>query len=87
MEILDDMTVKDFVGEYEPEDYLLNPNETFAVGPYAVSDYYMESRKAQAHAMENAKQVILDVAKVLKKSQAVSMVLLKNIRWKMQNMQ
>mgnify|MGYP000158319342 CR=1 FL=1 len=62
MEILDDMTVKDFVGEYEPEDYLLNPNETFAVGPYAVSDYYMESRKAQAHAMENAKQVILDVA-------------------------
>ena len=56
MEILDDMTVKDFVGEYEPEDYLLNPNETFAVGPYAVSDYYMESRKAQAHAMENAKQ-------------------------------
>ena len=23
MEILDDMTVKDFVGEYEPEDYLL----------------------------------------------------------------
>ena len=67
MEILDDMTVKDFVGEYEPEDYLLNPNETFAVGPYAVSDYYMESRKAQAHAMENAKQVILDVAKDFEK--------------------
>ena len=63
MEILDDMTVKEFVGEREPVDYLLNPEEKFAVGPYAVSDYYMESRKAQAHAMENAKQVILDVAK------------------------
>lgn len=62
MEILDDMTVKEFVGEREPVNYLLNPEETYAVGPYAVSDYYMESRKAQAHAMENAKQVILDVA-------------------------
>lgn len=67
MELLDDMTVKEFVGEREPEDYLLNPEEKFAVGPYAVSDYYMESRKAQAHAMENAKQVILDVAKEFEK--------------------
>lgn len=67
MELLDDMTVKEFVGEREPEDYLLNPKEKFAVGPYAVSDYYMESRKAQAHAMENAKQVILDVAKEFEK--------------------
>ncbi|MCI9565851.1 MAG: pyruvate ferredoxin oxidoreductase [Eubacterium sp.] len=67
MELLDDETVKDFVGEREPVDYLLNPEEKFAVGPYAVSDYYMESRKAQAHAMENAKQVILDVAKDFEK--------------------
>ena len=50
MELLDDDVVKNFVGEYEPEDYLLNPNETYAVGPYAITDYYMESRKAQAHA-------------------------------------
>lgn len=67
MKLLDDLTVKEFVGEREPVDYLLNPEEKFAVGPYAVSDYYMESRKAQAHAMENAKQVILDVAKDFEK--------------------
>lgn len=67
MELLDDAAVKEFVGEREPQDYLLNPEEKFAVGPYAVSDYYMESRKAQAHAMENAKQVILDVAKDFEK--------------------
>lgn len=67
MELLDDMAVKEFVGEREPVDYLLNAEEKFAVGPYAVSDYYMESRKAQAHAMENAKQVILDVAKDFEK--------------------
>ena len=67
MELLDDLTVKEFVGEREPDEYLLNPEEKFAVGPYAVSDYYMESRKAQAHAMECAKQVILDVAKDFEK--------------------
>lgn len=67
MELLDDMMVKEFVGEREPVNYLLSPDEKFAVGPYCVSDYYMESRKAQAHAMENAKQVILDVAKEYEK--------------------
>ena len=67
MELLDDDVVKNFVGEYEPEDYLLNPNETYAVGPYAITDYYMESRKAQAYAMENAKQVIKDIAEEFEK--------------------
>lgn len=61
--LLEDEVVKPFVGEYKPEHYLLNPQETMAVGPYAVSNYCMEAKKAQAVAMENAKQVILDVAK------------------------
>ena len=34
-----------------------------AIGPYAVSNYCMEAKRAQAQAMMNAKQVILDVAK------------------------
>ena len=34
-----------------------------AVGPYATSPYYMETKMAQNTAMKNAKQVILDVAK------------------------
>lgn len=55
--------VKEFVGTYEPEHYLLNPNEPLAVGPYAVSNYCMEAKKAQAEAMISAKQVILDVAR------------------------
>ena len=67
MELLEDDVVKKFVGEREASEYLLNPDGKFAVGPYAVSDYYMESRKAQAHAMENAKQVIMDVAKDFEK--------------------
>ncbi|MGN0164887.1 MAG: pyruvate ferredoxin oxidoreductase [Lachnospiraceae bacterium] len=62
IELLEDEKVKAFVGEYEPENFLLNKDMPMSVGPYAVSNYYMESHRAQVAAMENAKQVILDVA-------------------------
>lgn len=62
IELLEDEVVKQFVGEYEPENYLLNTETPMAVGPYAVSNYYMESKKSQTEAMNNARQVILDVA-------------------------
>ena len=55
--------VKSFVGEYEPENYLLNPNQTMAVGPYAITDYYMEAKRNQAEGMKNAVSVIKEVAK------------------------
>lgn len=57
-----DEKVKNFVGEYHPEDYLLNKEAPLAVGPYGISAYYMEARVAQAEAMKNAKRVILEVA-------------------------
>ncbi len=59
----DDDKMKKFVGEYEPEHYLLKEDEVMAVGPYAASGYCMEAKKAQAEAMKRAKKVILDVAK------------------------
>lgn len=59
----EDEPVKRFVGEYQPEHYLLNEKEPIAVGPYAVSNYCMEAKKAQAEAMKNAKKVILEVAR------------------------
>ena len=61
--LLEDKEVKDFVGEYEPENYLLNPECPMAVGPYSVTNYYFEAKGAQAEALKNAKQVTLDVAK------------------------
>lgn len=61
MELLEDEEVRNFVGEYQPEHYLLNPKESMAVGPYAVSNYYMESKYGQVQAMKNAKQVAIDV--------------------------
>ena len=61
--LLEDELVKDFVGEYEPEEFLLNPGKPIAVGPYSVSNYAMEAKKNQEIAMENSKEVILEVAK------------------------
>ena len=58
-----DDEVKKFVGEYKPEHYLLNYKEPMAVGPLDLQGYLFEHKAAQAEAMKNAKQVILDVAK------------------------
>ena len=63
IELLEDEKVKSFVGSYEPENYLLNPETPMAVGPYANSPFYMETKMNQRIAMKNAKKVILDVAK------------------------
>jgi pyruvate ferredoxin oxidoreductase alpha subunit len=62
IELLDDADVKNFVGEYEPENYLLNPECSYAVGPYSVTDYYMEAKRNQAEGMRHAKDVVLQVA-------------------------
>ena len=57
-----DEKVKAFVGTYQPENYLLNPDMPLAVGPYDSCPYYMEHKVQQAQAMKNAKRAILDVA-------------------------
>jgi len=59
----DDETAKNFVGEYKPEQYLLNPAQPVAYGPYGISNYYMEMKKAQTVAMENALEVIREVSR------------------------
>ena len=59
----DDDKMKKFVGEYEPDHYLLKEDEVMAVGPYAASGYCMEAKKAQTEAMKRAKKVILEVAR------------------------
>ena len=63
IELESDEMVKNFVGEYHPEHYLLKHENPLAVGPYGVSPYYMEAKMAQVQAMKNAKQVILDIGK------------------------
>lgn len=63
IELLEDDKVKDFVGEYNPEHYLLNYKEPIAVGPLDLPVHFFEHKREQAQSMVNAKRVILEVAK------------------------
>jgi len=63
IELEEDDKVKQFVGTYKPEHYLLNKAEPIAVGPLDLQAHLFEHKTQQAIAMRNAKQVILDVAK------------------------
>ncbi|NLO22267.1 MAG: pyruvate ferredoxin oxidoreductase [Syntrophomonadaceae bacterium] len=62
IELLDSDVVQGFIGEYQPENYLLKKENPLAVGPYDVSAYYMEHKVMQAEAMKAAKNRILEVA-------------------------
>ena len=63
IELLEDDKVKSFVGTYKPDHYLLNRNEPMAIGPLDLQAYLFEHKYQQSVAMQNAKKVILDVAK------------------------
>ncbi len=67
IELIEDDKVKEFVGTYKPEHYLLNNKEPIAVGPLDVQSYLFEHKYQQAEAMRNAKKVILEVAKDFEK--------------------
>ncbi len=63
IELLEDEKVKEFVGEYNPQDYLLNKENPIAVGPLDLQNHYFEHKRQQAQAMMNAKEVVLQVSK------------------------
>ena len=67
IELIEDDRVKEFVGTYKPEHYLLNDKEPIAVGPLDVQSYLFEHKYQQAEAMRNAKKVILEVSKDFEK--------------------
>ena len=67
IELIEDDKVKAFVGEYNPEQYLLNKENPIAVGPLDLQGYLFEHKTQQAEAMKNAKKVILEVAEEFEK--------------------
>ena len=62
IELLEDDKVKEFVGTYKPEHYLLNKKEPMAVGPLDLQGFLFEHKYQQAEAMRNAKRVIEEVS-------------------------
>jgi pyruvate ferredoxin oxidoreductase alpha subunit len=67
IELVEDEKVKEFVGTYKPEHYLLNRKEPMAVGPLDLQAFLFEHKAQQAEAMKNAKKVIEEVAKDFEK--------------------
>ncbi len=63
MHILEDEQVRQWVGEYVPENPLLDVDNPVTVGPLDLYDWNMEHKRQQAEAMIQAKPVILDVAR------------------------
>ena len=67
IELIEDDKVKEFVGKYNPEHYLLNDKEPIAIGPLDLQGYLFEHKTQQAEAMIRAKKVILEVAEEFEK--------------------
>ena len=67
LEVLDDETVKNFVGVYNPEEFLLDVKNPISMGNLDMYDFYFEHRRQQVAAMEAAKKVIEDVGKEFEK--------------------
>ncbi len=67
IELIEDEKVKEFVGKYKPEHYLLNDKEKIAMGPLDVQTYLFEHKYQQANAMRNAKKVIAEVSEEFEK--------------------
>ena len=63
LELLPEETVRSFVGEYKPENYLLDVDNPVTVGPFQLQNYYTESKYQQTKAIEASMEVILEVAR------------------------
>lgn len=61
LELIPDAKVKEFVGEYRPENTLLDVDNPITVGALDFTDYYFEHRRQMAAGMDAAKKVILEV--------------------------
>jgi len=62
IELVEDDKVKAFVGQYNPENYLLNRETPIAVGPLDHFTHCFEHKRQQSQGMMNAKKVILEVS-------------------------
>lgn len=66
-EILDDTTVKAFVGEHKPRFTLLDPSKPVTFGALDLQNYYFEHKRAQSEAMMGSGKVILQIAQEYRK--------------------
>ncbi len=62
IEILETEKVKEFVGEYIPEEYLLDDNRNISMGPLDLQKSFFKHRTIIADAMSDSKEVIQKIS-------------------------
>lgn len=60
--LMENEEVKNFLGEYEPDEYLLDENRNIAMGPLDMQKDFFKHRIELANAMEESKDVITEVS-------------------------
>lgn len=62
VEMLDDDAVKNFIGDYKPNNPLLDLDSPVTYGPLDLQNFYFEHKRQQVEAMKHAKDAIMKVA-------------------------
>lgn len=60
--LLETEKVREFIGEYKPDEYLLDPTKNISMGPLDMQKTYFKHRVELAKAMENSKNIIEEVS-------------------------
>lgn len=60
--LLENEEVKNFIGEFEPTEYLLDEKRNISIGPLAMQQDYFKHRKELANAMRQAKEIVKEVS-------------------------
>ena len=61
VDMLSDEEVQNFIGDYNPDETLLDPENPITAGPLALQDFYFEFKKQQAEAAENVPGVVKEI--------------------------
>ncbi|MBU1888161.1 MAG: pyruvate ferredoxin oxidoreductase [Candidatus Omnitrophica bacterium] len=67
IELFNDKKVKEFIGEYKPQNPLLDVDNPVTYGPLDLQDYYFEHKLQQSGAMKNALKVMPEVFREFEK--------------------
>ena len=67
IEVFEDKKVKDFIGEYKPDNPLLDVDNPSTYGPLDLQDYYFEHKRQEAEAMRSALDAIPEVLEEFEK--------------------
>lgn len=60
--LMENEEVKNFIGEYKPSEFLLDPENNISMGPLDLQKYYFKHRKELADAMIDSKKIINEVS-------------------------